>query len=286
MKTNETNSKHGFTLIELLVVISIIALLIALLLPSLQKMRYQARTVVCAASLRQVGIGVTAYSVDQRSWYPYNGARDLDELEFSGQYYPNAERPWMIKSNGYFDLEKLLKPYFSSNLGEAFLCAHMKSLWLEKTGSVDPWYMSTGSGGSQVSYAMYFNRVSKNYVDEPMQVAGEGWVPGSYLQNSGVSAKSRIHALASDAVFQWGGNGVVSNHPSPYGPSSQVTSTGRIANGGGSGYISQTPGTGNYLLDDGSVQFYGEIEAYDFDNFVHSRRTRISMPIVPRDAVR
>jgi len=54
----------GFTLIELLVVISIIALLIALLLPALNGARDAARTTLCLANQRQIGIAVHAYGGD------------------------------------------------------------------------------------------------------------------------------------------------------------------------------------------------------------------------------
>lgn len=56
--------KKGFTLIELLVVISIIALLLSVLVPSLKKAREQAVLTKCRAYLRQYGLGVTMYAHD------------------------------------------------------------------------------------------------------------------------------------------------------------------------------------------------------------------------------
>ncbi len=63
--------RRGFTLVELLVVISVIALLIAMLLPSLKGARDQAKQVVCASRLKQIENGLWNYWTENDSHVPY-----------------------------------------------------------------------------------------------------------------------------------------------------------------------------------------------------------------------
>jgi len=95
------SQRQAFTLVELLVVVGIIAILIALLLPSLQQARMQARKVACLSNVRQTLLGMHMYASQYRDFpwnlnpnYDWRGVRmDSDSRKFMTDIYtpPPAE---------------------------------------------------------------------------------------------------------------------------------------------------------------------------------------------------
>ena len=82
METGHAPSRRGFTLIELLTVIGIIAILIALLLPSLIGARKNARTIVCASNVRQITGALINYATEWKGAFPPNSAQ-IDQYWFN-----------------------------------------------------------------------------------------------------------------------------------------------------------------------------------------------------------
>lgn len=103
-------NQRGFTLIELLVVVAILALLLAVILPSLRKVKAVAQSMVCKHRLGQLSLAWNVYLIDHKGAFyqgvnadhEYGGWKGLNYFGFPENFWPS--RPL----NSYVDLQEKL----------------------------------------------------------------------------------------------------------------------------------------------------------------------------------
>jgi prepilin-type N-terminal cleavage/methylation domain-containing protein/prepilin-type processing-associated H-X9-DG protein len=74
VRSHRSRPRHAFTLVELLVVIGIIALLIAMLLPTLNKAREASKAATCLSNLRQINTAFILFAHDNKGFLPQTGS--------------------------------------------------------------------------------------------------------------------------------------------------------------------------------------------------------------------
>ena len=106
--------KLGFTLVELLVVIGIIAVLIGILLPSLNRARAAARTIKSSANLRSIGQGMAIYLAESKGVYPLTYTHKNYKLNDPAAAASGGQSP-VAAVDGYEHISALLYGNARSN---------------------------------------------------------------------------------------------------------------------------------------------------------------------------
>lgn len=192
---NNIKDKRAFTLVELLVVISIIALLLAILMPSLQKARNIAKRVTCAAYLKQDGIALTAYATND----------DKGRLPFSNGY-----RPDYISREIYVSLETLSEnnKILVCPMHKLFLNMEVSGLnddELNRTYNMEPFPSLWNDGaGMWIGYFYLGGRDLSNWDWRFMEPDSEEWKSAERLSDSGkLQVMVDVAHRASGSEGQW-----------------------------------------------------------------------------------
>ncbi len=142
-------SRRGFTLIELLVVISIIALLVALLLPALSNAKSVAQFVRCQSNMRSIGQAIHAFAVDHNDRKVPAAKKNAPPSEnwFRATSTPNTRTGGqpvglgLLVDRGYLAFGALQDP--GRNMAE------------DRVMDEDNWFTATSAGSSYLYFYRY-----------------------------------------------------------------------------------------------------------------------------------
>ena len=119
MLTNDAKVKsRGFTLVELLVVIAIMAILVSILVPALQRARFQARRLLCLTNIRAQYLGQTMYATNFSGKFPKHEDATPDYVRTAG--YKKGDVYDCYKDSAYFAESKIIEcPLLRTHFGKA-----------------------------------------------------------------------------------------------------------------------------------------------------------------------
>ncbi|UCG56506.1 MAG: type II secretion system protein [Phycisphaerales bacterium] len=188
---------RGFTLIELLVVIAIIAVLMAIIMPALQRVKEQAQEMRCRANLRQYGIAQAVYLDDHDDRYPYAWTSLVaDEYPVSGyQRYCRWHDPRYPPDGPFW-------PYLAED--KVHLCPTFKVL-AKSEGQRHPSHVAANPIVPYYSYSMNAYLGSKSgdpHGSAATRTVGGRTLGGVYKRAEITRSKDQVFFFAAENMWQ------------------------------------------------------------------------------------
>ncbi|MFT3881130.1 MAG: DUF1559 domain-containing protein [Gemmatales bacterium] len=252
--------RRGFTLVELLVVIGIITLLMAMLLPAIQKVREAANKMICASNLKQIGVAIHHYHLDYGA-LPNN-------LKGYTNYSPFTDLlPYIEQDHLFNQYDKNYGPLDSVNLP---VSSRVIKVYLCPTMSVPqeppPGYASYVCNlGSTYNWSMFLfleflygkpDGVFVNSSRVTLTDVRDGTSNTFFVGESGFNLKDYPTPGSTDGFTSWSFAYPITSFASTFNRMNlKQHTTAPIASSGMGAFRSDHPNGCNFLFGDGSVRF-------------------------------
>ena len=239
MRRHTQHNRKAFTLVELLLVIAIILILVALLMPALERVQRRVDTVVCMSNLRQLMIAMNMYQGENRGEWP-------SSLTYTGCGYGLVDSPGATTPDVYWDdpdrvRRGVLFPYVNSL--KVYVCPTFRKTYQMNasfatrtpacTYTMNTWLDSCPSAGWANGRACLHRSQLWDYSMARLAVLGDEGVLWLTDPKTGAALNSQLQNNLSLGVGGYGPDGICDVVASFHNSADPYKGVGNVAFGDG-----------------------------------------------------